>query len=128
LSLEDTKGTFDGKDYTGWKTANFACDQQYLGPNTVHKISLQFELNKNLRRRRRLGDGKTKGDPGTFGFSLSTGNCVRPKDGDGDCGEEPAKKQKKDDSKPTDKKDGGKADAGGESFGVFVAILSLFAL
>ena len=96
MSLEDTKGTFDGKDYTGWKTANFACDQQYLGPNTVHKISLQFELNKNLRRRRRLGDGKTKGDPGTFGFSLSTGNCVRPKDGDGDCGEEPAKKKKTD--------------------------------
>jgi len=87
-------GPFKGRKYDTWETAEFACDQQYLGDSTYHSISMQFELAKNLRRRRlAAGDGKTAGDEGTFGFNLKTGNCVRPKDtsDDGDCGKEAKK-------------------------------------
>jgi len=74
---------------------------------------MQFELAKSLRRRRlAAGDGKTAGDKGTFGFNLKTGNCVRPKDDDGDCGAEPKKKEPT--VTPTETKD--KKDAGEGSF------------
>jgi len=73
---------------------------------------MQFELAKSLRRRRlAAGDGKTAGDKGTFGFNLKTGNCVRPKDDDGDCGKEPEKKK---DTTPTEEKK--TTDAGEGSF------------
>jgi len=122
------KGVIKGRNYDTWETAKFACDQQYLGDSTYHSISMKFELAKSLRRRRlAAGDGKTKGDEGTFGFNLKTGNCVRPEEGgDGDCGKDTGKRTKPADATPGD--DTKPTDASGESFAYLAAILSIFAL
>lgn len=105
--------------YKDWKVGDFGCKQQYLGRMTYHSLALRFQLEKDLRRRRRiLAEPKENeaGAKGSFGFQLETGQCVRPKDGDanGDCGT----------TASTSTSTGG----GEESFATLAAILSIFAL
>lgn len=47
---------------------------------------MTFLLNKNISRRRMAaGDGKTKGDEGTFGFNMRSGKCVKKDKDDKSC-------------------------------------------
>lgn len=72
---------------------------------------MKFKLNKNISRRRRLaaGDGKTKGDDGTFGFNMRSGKCVKKNADDTACAQYEDK-------------------AAGEGFALVLSLLALFAL
>jgi len=67
-----------------------------------------------------LAEDDKKDTKGSFGYELETGQCVRPKEGNGDCGD-----STEDDTTP---KDTGKTTVDGEGLATLAAILSIFAL
>jgi len=98
----------------------FGCKQQILGRDIVHDIGITFKLARDISRRRRLGNEDTaEGSEGTWGFAMKPG-CVRPKEGDGDCGAGSG-----DSSTP---KDTDTTDAGEKSFALIASFLALFAI
>lgn len=97
----------------------FGCKQQILGRDIVHDIGITFKLARDIGRRRRLGNEETAKDAeGTWGFAMKPG-CVRPKEGDGDCGAGGGS------STPGS---GSTDDAGEKSFALIASFLALFAI
>lgn len=90
-----------------WNFMILSCDQQFNGLGTFHKLSMVFELNKSLARRRLTGS-TAKGAEGTFGYNMNTGKCIKKDANDTTC--------------PAD------TTGSGTGFAFLASVLALFAL